>query len=254
MKGLNALFVLFATAFVWILSLATPQDDPKLTEVWEPVPPRVAATRFEAPPSDALTLITGEDLGAWHHTDRRTPEWELEDGLLTVAPGTGDLMTKRGFGDVQLHIEWRTPEEVVGSGQDAGNSGVFLMSRYEIQVLDSYENTTYANGQAGAIYKQHIPRVNASKPAGEWQSFDVVFSAPRFGSDGAVEQPAIMTVFHNGVLIHDRVVLRGTTTYIGQPAYEHHGEREPLLLQDHGNRVSFRNLWIRELNESANLH
>ena len=247
MKLLNALFVAFAAAFVWVLSLATPQEDPTLTELWEPVPPQIQASALGSPPSDALSLLTGPDLADWRHVDGRTAEWALEDGVVTVEPGTGDLTTLRDFGDVQLHIEWRTPEQVVGSGQDAGNSGVFLMSRYEIQVLNSYDNATYSNGQAGAIYKQHIPLVNASRPPGEWQSYDVVFAAPRFGADGAVEQPAIMTVFHNGVLIHDRVRLRGTTTYIGEPEYEQHGEREPLLLQDHGNRVSFRNLWIREV-------
>jgi hypothetical protein len=166
---------------------------------------------------------------------------------MTVVPGAGDIRTRRGFGDVQLHIEWRTPAEVSGEGQGRGNSGIFLMERYELQVLDSYENRTYANGQAGAIYKQHIPLVNASRRPGEWQSYDVVFTAPRFGADGTLLNPAYMTVFHNGVLIQNHVALRGPTRYIGEPSYEAHADRAALVLQDHGNPVSYRNIWLREI-------
>ncbi len=166
---------------------------------------------------------------------------------MTVVPGAGNIRTRRRFGDLQLHIEWRTPAEVSGEGQGRGNSGIFLMERYELQVLDSYDNRTYSNGQAGAIYKQHIPMVNASREPGEWQSYDVVFTAPRFGADGALLSPARMTVFHNGVLILNHVELRGPTKFIGEPEYEAHADRVPLLLQDHGNPVSYRNVWVREI-------
>jgi len=164
-----------------------------------------------------------------------------------VVAKTGSLVTRRAFGDVQLHIEWRTPAVVEGEGQGRGNSGIFLMERYEVQVLDSYENPTYVNGQAGAIYKQHAPLVNASRGPGEWQSYDIFFTAPRFRSDGSVEQPAAFTVLHNGVLIQNHVDVRGTTTNVGEPKYAPHEAKAPLALQDHGNPVSYRNIWIREL-------
>jgi hypothetical protein len=227
-------------------SEALPQR-PEDTEVWEPEPRLVASGGENTPPSDAILLFGGADLTGWTHEDGREAEWVVEDGVVTVAPGTGDIQTRQGFGDVQLHIEWRTPAEVVGDGQGRGNSGVFLMERYEVQVLDSYENRTYSNGQAGSIYKQHIPLVNASRAPGVWQSYDVVFTAPRFEPDGTLDSPAYMTVFHNGVLIQDHVELQGSTVYNGLPEYERHGDREPILLQDHSNRVSFRNIWVREI-------
>jgi hypothetical protein len=166
---------------------------------------------------------------------------------MTVVPEAGNIRTRRGFGDLQLHIEWRTPAEVSGEGQGRGNSGIYFMERYELQVLDSYDNPTYSNGQAGAIYKQHIPMVNASRAPGAWQSYDVAFTAPRFAADGALVSPAYMTVFHNGVLIQNHVALRGPTSYIGQPPYDAHADHAPLLLQDHGNPVSYRNIWVREI-------
>jgi hypothetical protein len=220
---------------------------PEETEVWEPEPPVVEPGQGNAPPSDAVVLFDGSDLSAWSGEDGAEAGWRVEQGAVTVVPGTGNIRTRQGFGDVQLHIEWRTPAEVSGEGQGRGNSGVFLMERYELQVLDSYENRTYSNGQAGAIYKQHIPLVNASRPPGEWQRYDVVFTAPRFAADGALERPAFMTVFHNGVLIQNHVELRGPTLYIGEPSYEPHAEREPLMLQDHDNPVSYRNIWVREI-------
>lgn len=221
------------------------QGDPKETEVWEPVPPVVDPGEAGSPPSDAIVLFGGSDLSDWQGRDGEA-RWRVADGAMTVVAGTGDIRTKRSFGDVQLHVEWRTPEVVTGDGQDRGNSGVYLMERYEIQVLDSYQNQTYVNGQAGAIYKQHAPLVNASRPPGEWQTYDVIFTAPRFRADGTVERPATFTVLHNGVLIQNHVEVQGTVTYIGKPVYERHGNA-PLLLQDHGNPLSYRNIWIREL-------
>lgn len=219
---------------------------PEDTEVWEPEPMPVQTPR-DRPPSDAIVLFDGSDLSDWESVNGGPVGWAVKNGVMTVVAGTGNIRTKRGFGDVQLHVEWRTPAGVEGEDQGRGNSGVYLMERYEVQVLDSYENRTYSNGQAGAIYKQHIPLVNASRPPGEWQSYDIVFRAPRFDEDGGLKQPAVFTVLHNGVLIHDHVEVRGSTTYEGLPRYEPHPDRQPLMLQDHGNPVSFRNIWIREL-------
>jgi hypothetical protein len=225
------------------------QGDPKKTEVWEPVPAMVTPGKTPAAaPADAIVLFDGKNLNQWQAKKGGAAKWKLEpDGAMTVVKGTGDIMTKQGFGSCQLHIEWRTPAKIESEGQGRGNSGIFLMGRYELQVLDSYNNRTYANGQAGSIYKQHIPLVNASRKPGEWQVYDVIFTAPTFFSDGNMASPAKFTVFHNGVLIQNNVELRGNTVYIGQPFYEAHGNKEPIILQDHGNPVSFRNIWIREL-------
>ncbi|HVS14849.1 MAG TPA: DUF1080 domain-containing protein [Thermoanaerobaculia bacterium] len=224
-----------------------PQGDPKLTEVWEPEPAVVTPGDAGAPPSDAVVLFDGADLSAWTGRDGGAAPWEVADGAFTVVPGSGAIQTRRVFGDVQLHLEWRTPEAVSGEGQGRGNSGVFLMGLYELQVLDSYQNRTYSNGQAAAIYKQHVPLVNSSRPPGVWQTYDVVFRAPRFAADGTLERPATMTVLHNGVLVQDHVELRGPTLYIGEPSYQPHARELPLMLQDHGNPVGFRNVWIRPL-------
>ncbi len=233
----------WAAVLIYTLAMASSQEsDPKATEVWSPVPPVVRPGEGGAPPSDAIVLFDGTDLSEW-----REAKWKVEGGAVTVVAKTGSLISRREFGDVQLHIEWRTPAVVEGEGQGRGNSGIFLMERYEVQVLDSYENQTYVNGQAGAIYKQHAPRVNASRGPGEWQSYDIVFEAPRFRSDGSLESPATFTVFHNGVLIQNHVEVRGTTTNIGTPKYERHAPKAPLALQDHDNPVSYRNIWIREL-------
>ena len=220
---------------------------PEDTEVWDREPEVVTRGQGGAPPSDAVVLFDGTDLSGWTSMDGGPAAWRVEDGAMTVVPGAGSIRTVQAFGDVQLHIEWRTPAEVVGEGQGRGNSGVYFMERYELQVLDSYENRTYSNGQAGAIYKQHIPMVNASRRPGEWQSYDVIFTAPRFGSDGALLEPAFVTAFHNGVLILNHVALQGATEHIGETKYEAHGERLPLMLQDHGNPVSYRNVWVREV-------
>lgn len=224
-----------------------PEIDPALTEVWEPEPRVVTPGEIMGPPSDAIVLFDGTDLSAWQHKDGSDVRWSASDGAMTVVAKSGDIQTRQGFGDVQLHIEWRTPATVEGAGQGRGNSGVFLQGLYEVQVLDSFENRTYSNGQAASLYKQHIPLVNASRRPGEWQVYDIVFEAPRFAADHALLKPAAVTVFHNGVLVQNHVELKGPTLYKGMPAYQAHSDRLPLMLQDHGNPVSYRNIWIREL-------
>ena len=225
----------------------TPKPNPEFTEQWEPVPPIIDPGSSQKAPSDAIVLFDGSNLDAWQHPSGDSPKWIIEDGAFTVKRGTGTIETKQGFGDMQLHIEWRAPSEVVGEGQGRGNSGVFLMSQYEVQVLDNYDNVTYHNGQAASIYKQHIPLVNACKPPGEWQTYDIIFTAPVFHDGGALKHPAYVTVLHNGVLVQNHVALIGPTEYIGIPRYKAHEGKLPLTLQDHGNPVSFRNIWIREL-------
>lgn len=239
----NALFLLLVifsihTAFAQI-------KDPKATEVWEPVPRVVTPGDATAPPSDAIILL-GKNADAWSHEKGEAVKWNMENGILTVKGGAGSIFTKQTFGDCQLHVEWRTPAKVESEGQGRGNSGVFLQNRYEVQVLDNYENTTYPNGQAGAIYKQYLPLVNACRPPGEWQTYDIIYKAPRFNKDGVKVASAYMTVIHNGVLIQNHVEIMGTTEYIGLPMNKAHG-KAPIMLQDHGNPVSYRNIWIRDL-------
>lgn len=224
-----------------------PQPDPKLTEVWEPVPRVVTPGVGTAAPSDAIVLFNGTDLSEWQHTDGSPVKWKVADRAVTVVKDGGNIRTQRAFGDCQLHIEWRTPAKPEGEGQNRGNSGVFLQERYEVQVLDSYNNRTYSNGQAASIYKQHIPLVNASRKPGEWQSYDIFFRAPRFAEDGTVVTPGSMTVVHNGVLVQDHVEIKGTTAYVGVQTYQKHKAKEPIMLQDHASPVSYRNIWIREL-------
>jgi hypothetical protein len=199
------------------------------------------------PPSDAIVLFGGKDLSHWRGQGGSPAKWTIRDGYVEVAPGTGDIATADKFGDVQLHIEWATPAVPKGEGQERGNSGVFLMDRYEIQVLDSYENRTYYHGQAGSVYKQWAPLVNASRKPGEWQAYDIVFHAPKFDEQGKVIDRARVTVFHNGVLIQNNVEIYGLT-YNDRPAlYIAHSPQESLRLQDHGNPVRYRNIWIRRL-------
>ena len=197
-------------------------------------------------PADAIVLFDGSDLKHWESVRGGDAVWSVSDNAVTVVAGAGDIRTRSSFGDVQLHIEWRTPSVVVGEGQGRGNSGVFLMERYEVQVLDSHDNATYANGQAASIYKQHVPLVNASRGPGKWQTYDIVFAAPRFGANGRVTLPATITVLHNGVLVHNHATIAGPTVFIGAPNYTEHGDA-PVVLQDHGNPVSYRNIWIRKL-------
>ena len=171
----------------------------------------------------------------------------MQNGVAEVVPGTGGIQTKQSFGDVQLHVEWAAPSEVEGEGQERGNSGVFLMGRYEVQVLDSYNNTTYADGQAAALYGQYPPLVNASRPPGEWQTYDIIFRRPHFDANGNMVKPARVTVFHNGVLVQDNVELTGATAHYDRPPYEAHPDALPIQLQDHSDLVRFRNIWLREL-------
>jgi hypothetical protein len=207
------------------------------------------------PPSDAIILFDGKSLDAWETVRADEAGWKIEEGAMVIVPKPKpcDLRTKQSFGDVQLHLEWRTPTEIKGKGQDRGNSGVFFMDLYELQILDSWENPTYVNGQAASIYKEHAPLVNASRAPGEWQVYDAVFVAPRFSNDGKLLSPARITAFHNGVLVQHDVPLTGPTPNGASfhqptlPPYAAHAAKLPLLLQDHRHPVAFRNIWVREL-------
>ncbi len=244
---MNKTKLLLATCFFLAIGLQAQIKDPVATEVWKPVPRVVSpGAATNTAPSDAIMLFDGKSTSEWTHGDGSDVKWEMGDGFMTVVKGTGGIKTKRTFGDCQLHIEWRTPAKVVKEGQGRGNSGIFLQSRYELQVLDSYENTTYSNGQAGSIYKQSIPLVNACRPPGEWQTYDIIYTAPRFNEDGVKVASARITVLHNGVLIQNNTEIKGTTEYIGLPKNNKHG-KAPLMLQDHSDPVSYRNIWIREL-------
>lgn len=231
-------------------SNAKPED----TEVWTPVPKVVTpGATNAAPPSDAVILFDGTNLDQWVQASDGSPaRWTVAKGIMTVNKAAGDIRTKQAFSDYQIHIEWQVPEGVTGTGQARGNSGLYLAwtgdGGYELQIMDSYRNATYVNGQAGSIYKQYIPLVNASRRPGEWQSYDVVWTAPRFNADGSLEAPAYVTALHNGVLIQNHVALKGVTLYIGTPAYKAHGAA-PILLQAHGDPsapISFRNIWVRK--------
>ena len=230
---------------------------PEDTEVWEPVPRIVTpGATIAAPPADAIVLFDGQNLNEWVSVNDKSPaQWTVADGVMTVRREAGNIETKRTFKNYQLHIEWRVPANVEGADQLRGNSGVFLASTgprdagYELQILDSYNNKTYVNGQAGAIYKQSIPLVNASRKPGEWQTYDVVWMAPVFASDGTTKTPAYVTVFLNGVLIQNHFELQGETLFIGKPFYKKY-DRAPIKLQAHrgpGETNSFRNIWVREL-------
>lgn len=229
------------------------------TEIWEPVPKVVTPGATDAePPSDAIVLFDGKNLDQWVSAQDKSPaKWTVADGVLTVnkTKGVGNIETKRSFKNYQLHVEWKIPENITGSDQARGNSGVFLASTgpgdagYELQVLDSYNNKTYVNGQAGSIYKQAIPLVNANRKPGEWQTYNVVWTAPTFQEDGSLKTPAYVTVFFNGVLVENHFELKGETRYIGKPFYKKY-DRAPIKLQAHGDKsepISFRNIWVRDL-------
>jgi Domain of Unknown Function (DUF1080) len=237
-----------AVANLFAQQIDRTKGDPKLSEYWEPAAPVVTPGRTaQDAPSDAIVLFDGKNLSEWVGEKGGPAPWTIEDGALVVKARSGGIRTKRGFGDCQLHVEFRTPSEIKGEGQGRGNSGIYLMDRYELQVLDNHINKTYVNGQAGSIYKQLPPLVNACRPPGEWQTYDIIFTAPRFYDDGRLKSQATITVLHNGVLVQNNKTLWGSTEYIGSPVYKKHGEKEPIYLQDHGNPTAFRNIWIREL-------
>ena len=233
-----------------------PAGRPEDTEVWTPVPPVVtAAVTSGAPPSDAIVLFGGRNLNEWVTAGDTTKPatWMVRGGVATVTKAGGDIQTRRRFTNYQIHLEWRVPRDVSGTGQRRGNSGLYVGATpdggYELQVLDSYRNTTYVNGQAASVYKQHIPLANAMRKPGDWQVYDVVWTAPTFNADGTLRSAAYITAFHNGVLVQNHVQLKGDTKYIGAPAYRAHGPL-PIRLQSHGDpgpQVSYRNIWLRPL-------
>lgn len=215
-----------------------------------PMPPVVDPGPAGPPmpvPSDAVVLFDGKDLSQWEDVKGGAAKWKVENGYMEVVAKTADIRTKSGFGDCQLHAEWATPAVVSGEKQDRGNSGVYLMGLYEVQVLDSYNNKTYADGMAAAVYGQYPPLVNASRKPGEWQTYDIIFHRPRFSAEGTLTKPARLTVLHNGVLVHDDVELMGPTENKVRLPYKAHADKLPLLLQEHGHPVRYRNIWVRDL-------
>ena len=242
---------LFASCLLALLgsNLAFAQiTDPKATEVWKPEARVITPGTGTKPPSDAIVLFNGTGLSEFITAkDSSAVQWTLnKDSSMTVKPNAGNIQTRREFGDCQLHVEFATPVVVKGEGQGRGNSGIFIQSRYEIQVLDNFQSKTYSNGQAGSVYKQTIPLVNACRKPGEWQTYDLLYTAPRFNADGLVIAPARITVIQNGVVVQLNTEIKGPTEYIGLPVYKAHG-KAPLQFQDHGDLVSYRNIWIREL-------
>tara|TARA_R110002153_G_scaffold4625_5_gene21743 strand:+ start:572 stop:1408 length:837 start_codon:yes stop_codon:yes gene_type:complete len=226
-------------------------NTPEETEFYKPVPPVVNPyDPIKKAPSDAIVLFGGDNLDNWISSrDSTAAKWIVNnDGSMTVNNKTGDIQTVQNFGSIQLHLEWKSPAEVQGKGQSRGNSGVFLNGLYEVQVLDNNDNDTYVNGQVGSIYKQHVPLAMASVPTGEWNTYDIIYHAPEFNDEGDKIKSGTITVLHNGVLVQDNVEIKGTTPYIGWPKNPAHG-KGPLKLQDHGDnsRVSYRNIWVREL-------
>jgi hypothetical protein len=247
-----SMFGLFSTLFAFLS--ATPDPNWLVHDRERPLPPVVTPGTFSSedkpgvPPSDAVVLFDGKDHSQWVAMDGSPTKWVVKDGALVCVPGSGYIRTLQSFGDCQLHIEWAAPTPTEGAGQGRGNSGVFFgHGRYETQVLDSYENPTYADGSAGSIYGQYPPMVNATRPPGQWQTYDIIWTAPRFDAEGKLLSPARITTLHNGVLVQNNVELTGPVPWIGRPPYQSHPERLPIAMQDHGNPVRFRNIWVREL-------
>ncbi|TYA74784.1 3-keto-disaccharide hydrolase [Seonamhaeicola marinus] len=244
---MKKIYVLSACLLVSFVALAQDKIDPKLTEVWEPKVKKVVPGHNNSAPSDAVVLFDGKGFDSWTGKND-TVGWTLNaDGSMTVKPKTGGISTKQKFGSVQLHIEWKSPIDIINKkGQKRGNSGVFIQGRYEVQVLDNNDNETYSNGQVGSVYKQSIPLAMASVPTGEWNTYDIIYHEPEFDKKGNVVKKATVTVLHNGVLIQDNFEILGPTVYRGKPSYKAHG-KAPIFLQDHGDLVSYRNIWVREL-------
>jgi hypothetical protein len=247
-----------ASALLSLPSFALDHPDPHWLEHdrARPQPPKVspgtASTQDQPgrPPGDAVVLFDGNDLSHWVSLDGTPTKWIVRDGYMECVKGSGYIRTLQNFGDCQLHVEWATPTPPEGKGQGRGNSGVFFgLDRYEVQVLDSYDSTTYADGSAGSIYGQYPPLVNVSRPPGQWQTYDIVYTAPRFQPDGQLQAPARITVLHNGVLIQHNVTLTGPTSWLERAPYKAHPEKQPISFQDHGNPVRFRNVWLRELGQ-----
>jgi len=256
-----SLLLVLSFAPATLVAQGNPNPVPRDPSQWpqhsmdRPRPPVVmpGPVGTSTPPSDAIVLFDGHGLEAWRSTNPTAgpAPWRVTRGYFEVAPGTGGIATRERFGDVQLHIEWSSPTEAGDSGQDRGNSGVFLMGRYEVQVLDSWENPTYADGQAGSIYGQFPPAVNPIRAPGEWNSYDIVFHRPRFDGQGRVTTPGRVTLFFNGVLVHDEQVIIGPTSHGRRSAYETHDGALPISLQDHGHKVRFRSVWVRRLEPTA---
>lgn len=260
--------ILFISTVIAILYVNAQKLVPEATELYVAIP-KVTPGVGQSAPSDAIVLFDGQNLNAWQTPQfnfgasmqdfkdlipkmspnyvGKAAEWKVENGEMVVNPGKGAIATKQAFGDMQIHIEWLAPVDAGKKGQQYSNSGLFLMGMYEIQILNSFDNETYTNGQAGSIYKQYIPLVNASRPTGEWQYYDVIFNAPKFSAKGTMISPARVTVLHNGVLIQNNAPLLGPTCYIGSTYYIEHADKLPIILQDHGDAVRFRNIWVREL-------
>lgn len=232
-------FTVLLTLATFVLAASAVADEYLNGIKWE-TPKVVTPGTNGSPPSDAVVLFDGKDLSEWDNQN-----WKVENGEMVAA--RGDIQSRKSFGDCQLHIEWSAPVPAKGKGQGRGNSGLFLMNTYEIQILDSYKNETYHDGQAGAIYKQTPPQVNAMRPPGEWNSYDIIWTAPRFNDDGSLKSPAYITAIHNGVLILNHFELKGDTPFTRPPQYKKHADRLPIRLQDHGNPVRFRNIWVREI-------
>jgi hypothetical protein len=231
-----------ASALLVLMAAGTASAQEYLNGIeWKKPPIVKPGENNTAPPSDAVVLFDGKDYSHWKGADK----WKIEDGVMVV--GKGQITSKDEFGDCQVHIEWTAPTPPSGSGQGRGNSGLFLMGRYELQILDSYENETYYDGQAGAIYKQTPPLANAMRAPGQWNYYDVFWTAPRFNEDGSLKSPAYITAVHNGVLILNHFELKGDTPFNRPPKYEKHADKGPISLQDHGNPMRFRNIWVREI-------
>jgi len=244
MKRIMSITLVSLLTGINVVNAETSKMSPKATEVWSPVPAVVTPSQI---PSDAISLFNGVDLDAWVGKNGKTPKWEVENGILTVIPKKGRIQTKQNFCDMQLHVEWRSPPKVDGKkAQDLGNSGIRIQGLYEVQILDSFNSLTYVNGQAASVYKQIAPLINATAPTGEWNTYDMIFKSPVFNDDKSLNTPAYLTLLHNGILVQNHVELKGKTVFRGHPSYESHG-CAPIYLQEHGSKVSYRNIWVREL-------